>query len=238
MTTENTGTPAPAVVPNVPDVVAPTPKAKVDLSDLQAEADAIARQNQEDETLDLINAGNDAKEEPSEEDVFEDKAEEAETEEPKKPSREAARRARDRETIIRQQAEIAQLRSQTGSITKAQIEQEVESIVGPKPQEKDFPDSYLDYERALIRWDLDRTQQMRRVIASVEARRQEQAEQQIENVEQHKERVEQFRTRNGDLSAKDFDEVMSKGGQFRVSPMVEELILESHKSAHLVYFFA
>jgi hypothetical protein len=79
---------------------------------------------------------------------------------------------------------------------------------------------------------------MRTTVDAVQKAQKERVEGMRENVERHQERVEDFRTRNGDESATDYDAVMAKAQKLMVAPTVEELILESPKSAHLQYFFA
>jgi len=246
-----------------PVVESPAPRQEVDLSDLQAEADAAAQKAAEEEVFDDIKTGTPKKpkaDEPSTEDDEATEADEAaeeadegkddegeedeegkddaepETDEDKRRKRSRADRYRDR--IVRLEQENAQLRSrQGGSQTEAQINEYVESVIGPEPQENDFPD-YLTWERERTAWLLDKRQMVRetkRGIATVQAERQRRM---ADNVEQHQERVEGFRTRNGEESAKDFDAVMGKAKDLRVSPVLEELILESGNSAHLQYFFA
>jgi hypothetical protein len=247
--TEKTGSPAPAVVPNAPAVESPAQRPEVDLSDLQAEQDAASRKAEEDEVFDDINkAGDKEVEAESDEDdaeTDEEAADEAEEEEsddteeakPKKSTR-ADRYKVQRERLIRLEAENAQLRSRAGgSLSTAQLNEHVESVIGAEPQEKDF-ESYLDYEREKTAWLLDKRQVMRETVKGIKQGQQERARQMQENVERHQERVEEFRTRNGDESVKDFDSVMAKAKDMLVSPTVEELILESDKSAHLQYFFA
>jgi hypothetical protein len=249
-------TPAPAVEPNAPAVASPSERQGVDLSDLQAELDSKRNQADEDEIFDDISRtgpreGDDDESEEDEssagdegddedlaaksEDEEEDE-EDADAEEDK--PRKRSRAARYRDQITRLEHENAQLRSRAGgSLTKVQIDEHVESIIGPEPQEKQF-DNFLQYEHEHTAWLLDKRNVMRETTRAVEKAQKERVENMRKNVEAHQERVEDFRTRNGDLSAKDYDAVMSKAQKLMVAPVVEELILESPKSAHLQYFFA
>ena len=246
--TEKTGTPAPAAEPSAPAVAPPSQRQEVDLSDLQAELDSKASQADEDEIFDDIagkskDDGADADDEddadPADEavdgDEDEEKDEDADAEEkPKKRSR--ATRYRDQ--IARLEHENAQLRSHSGgNLTKVQIEEHVESIIGPEPQEKQF-DNFLQYEHEHTAWLLDKRNVMRETVRAVESAQKKRVEEMRVNVERHQERVEDFKNRNGDESAKDYDFVMSKAQKLMVAPVVEELILRSPKSAHLQYFFA
>jgi hypothetical protein len=152
--------------------------------------------------------------------------------------RKRSRATRYRDQITRLENENAQLRSRAGgSLTKVQIEEHVGSIIGPEPQEKQF-DNFLQYEHEHTAWLLDKRNVMRETVKAVESAQKKRVEDMRENVERHTERVEDFRTRNGDESAKDYDAVMAKAQKLMVAPVVEELILESPKSAHLQYFFA
>src|SRR5258705_8421721 len=252
--TEKTGTPAPAAEPSAPAVAPPSQRPEVDLSDLQAEMDSKASQADEDEIFDDITGkgkdGDDSDEDELDADTEDDADAADETDEGKdeekdddadaedgKP-RKRSRAARYRDQIARLEHENAQLRSRAGgSLTKVQIEEHVESIIGPEPQEKQF-DNFLQYEHEHTAWLLDKRNVMRETVRAVETAQKERVENMRVNVERHQERVEDFRTRNGDESAKDYDFVMSKAQKLMVAPVVEELILESPKSAHLQYFFA
>jgi hypothetical protein len=244
--TDEPKTPAPAVVPNAPAVASPFQRTEVDLSDLQAELDSKKSQADEDEIFDdIARTGKGDPEDPEEdpedpedpddpdnEEIDEDPA--AEEDKPRKRSRSA----RYRDQITRLENENAQLRSRAGgSLTKVQIEEHVESIIGPEPQEKQF-DNFLQYEHEHTAWLLDKRNVMRETVRAVEKAQKERVENMRENVERHQERVEDFRTRNGKESAEDYDAVMRKAEKLMVAPTVEELILESPKSAHLQYFFA
>jgi len=237
-----------------PVVESPAPRQEVDLSDLQAEADAIAAKAAEDEVFTDIEKGKKPKDpddsaeeaettdadEAEEADAGKDEEEEGEADddekaEPKKRSR--ADRYRDQ--IARLENENAQLRSRDGGrqLTKTQINEYVESVIGPEPQENDFED-YLTFESERTAWRLDKRQMARQVEASIATSQKERAQRMTENVESHQERVDAFRSRNGEESEKEFDATMAKARNLRVAPAVEELILESGNSAHLQYFFA
>ena len=253
--TEKTDTPAPAAAPSAPAVASPAPRAEVDLSDLQAEMDANAAKANEDEIFDDIakagkpkgddvtddeddagaedaDAADDADEGKDDEESEDDA--DAEGDKPKKRSR----AARYRDQITRLEQENAQLRSRTsGSLTKAQIDEHITSVIGPEPQESDF-DNFLQYEHEHTAWLLDKRNVARETVKAIKAENAQRASRIAENVERHQERVEEFRNRNGELSQKDFDTVMKAAKDLRVAPPVEELILESPNSAHLQYFFA
>jgi len=252
--TEKTGTPALAAETSAPAVAPPSERSSVDLSDLQAELDSKRSQADEDEIFDDI-AGKGKDGDESDEDELADAEDDAEAaddgdggkdgegddadaEEDEDKPRKRSRATRYRDQITRLENENAQLRSRAGgSLTKVQIEEHVESIIGPEPQEKQF-DNFLQYEHEHTAWLLDKRNVMRETVKAVEKAQKERVETMRVNVERHAERVEDFRSRNGEESAKDYDAVMSKAQKLMVAPVVEELILESPKSAHLQYFFA
>src|SRR6266853_1901062 len=224
--TEKSGTPAPAAEPSAPAVAPPSQRQEVDLSDLQAELDSKASQADEDEIFDDIagtskdgDDGLDADDEDDADpaDVADDgdggkdgEGDDAEADDEDGKPRKRSRAARYRDQIARLEHENAQLRSHSGgSLTKVQIEEHVESIIGPEPQEKQF-DNFLQYEHEHTAWLLDKRNVMRETVRAVESAQKKRVENMRENVERHTERVEDFRTRNSEDSAKDYDIVMSK----------------------------
>ena len=248
--TDESKTPAPAVVPNAPAVAPPPQRAEVDLSDLQAEMDAKASAANEEEIFDdIANAGKPKDDAESDEDEAEEadageESDEGDDEEgedddsEEQPQKRKPRHQRYRDQLARLEQENAQLRSRVGgSLSRAQLDQHVEKIIGPEPQESDFT-TFLEYEHEHIAWLGDKRRETRTVIEGMKAAEKERADRMVENVERHQERVEEFKNRNGELSQKDFDAVMAKAKDLRVAPPVEELILESPNSAHLQYFFA
>ena len=240
-------TPAPAVVPNAPAAEQPPNPVGVDLSDLQAEQDALAQKAAEDDVFEDINKTQEKPEKSSDEDDEDAAFKDDESEEEAKdedaaagdePKKKRSRADRYRDQIARLEQENATLRSrQGGSLSQKEIAERVNQAIGPEPQEKDF-DNFVDYDREKTAWILERRQATRQIEAALKAGEQERNQRKAENVDAHRERVELFRTRNGDESAKDFDAVMAKAKDLPVSPVVEDLILESGKSAHLQYFFA
>lgn len=158
---------------------------------------------------------------------------EGEGDEPK-PKR-ASRSERYQRKISRLEQEVAELRSRqtSGSRSESDVAREVEKIVGPKPNEADFKGDYLAYERALTVYELDRRQAEREVKNQGTREQALWAERRRLAAEAHQERVEEFREK-----AKDFDQVLRSASDLKASPVVEDLILDSEKSAHLVYFLA
>jgi hypothetical protein len=222
-------------------------KSAVDLSDLEQpdkegkagddgkakskDNDDDAGASDEDETDDVDGEeGKDGDDDAGDEDGDED-----EDEQPRKKSR--AQRYRER--AERLELENAQLRGRiSGSLTETEVSAKVAAKIGEPPKEADYPNDYLAWERAATAYELDKRQVTREVKAEagraaevVEARN-------AERVDRHKERSLDFRNRDGGKFAADFDDVMSKAKDVKVSPVVEDLVLDSRKSAHLVYFFA
>ena len=140
-----------------------------------------------------------------------------------------------RERIARQDQELAELRSRmpAGRPTQADLDRRVYEIVGAAPQENEFNGDYLAYDRALTIYELDKRQALREASKEASQSANEKAVLNRRRAEDHNDRVENFR-----VSVKDFDTIMEKGGQMKASPVVEDLILDSSKSAHLIYHLA
>lgn len=150
---------------------------------------------------------------------------------PKKSSR----RERYKRRMERLELENAQLRNRqpAGEPAAADVERRVREIVGEAPKESDFNGDYLAFERAQTAYELDVRQTRREVKKEAESSQRERADAMRRKADDHQDRVEEFRTKTDD-----FDKVMAAADKLKASPTVEELILDSDKSAHLVYFFA
>lgn len=128
------------------------------------------------------------------------------------------------------EAELAALRA---ARPQQDVASEVEKIIGKPPREEDFKGDFLAFERAQTVYELDRRQATREVNSRATQHEARAAELRREAAEAHQERVEEFRTK-----AADFDQVLKGASDLKASPVVEDLILDSDKSAHLVYFLA
>lgn len=113
------------------------------------------------------------------------------------------------------------------------VASEVEKIIGKPPKEDDYKGDYLAFERAQTVYELDKRQAEREVRSRTSQQEARAAELRREAAEAHQERVEEFRQK-----ATDFDDVLRSAADLKASPTVEDLILDSDKSAHLVYFLA
>lgn len=133
------------------------------------------------------------------------------------------------------EAEVSQLRSRTTAVSDEAIAAEVVRRIGVEPQEKDFPGDYLGYEKEHTAWLLDKRQETRKVKAEAQQDVEASHRQNVERVGAHKERLTQF-GKSG--AVKDFDKVMAGAKDAKVSPVVEDLILDSDKSGHLTFYFA
>ncbi len=152
---------------------------------------------------------------------------------PKKPSKEP-RHARYQRQIDRLKAQLAEVSSRPGgSLSEADVANAVEEIVGKAPKEEDYKGDYLAFERALTAYELDKRQAAREVKGRIHRQQAAVAERRGELAEAHRERMDEFRPK-----AKDFDEVMKTAANLKASPVVEDLVLESDKSAHLTYYLA
>jgi hypothetical protein len=227
-----------------------------DLSDLQAELDKTADEQPEKgsrkpsresepeapesddaETDDEPDPFDDEDEPEDEGDDDDGESDEGDDEEEgdEKPKPKKSRGARYTAKIKNLEAEVAELRSRTtAAVSDEAIAAEVIKRVGAEPQEKDFPD-YLTWEREHTAWLLDKRQETRKVKAEAKQDVEATHRQNVERVGAHKERLEQF-SKSGVV--KDFDKVMAAAKDARVSPIVEDLILDSEKSGHLTFYFA
>jgi hypothetical protein len=152
---------------------------------------------------------------------------------PKKAKLSGSQRLKHR--LAAAEAELATLRSRQasdGEPTQDAIEREI----GKPPKEEDFKGDFIAYERALTAYETDKrfvSRELRgaaaKAKAAVETARRD-------KVEAHIERVDEFRKR-----VPDFDKQMreaAKAGDLKVSPVVEDLLLDSDKSAHLQLYLA
>ena len=242
------------------DAGAPASGAKwseVDLSDLDAEQEAAAAaadkgegDEDEDET-ESTDEGDDAGDDSSsEEDADEnddgdegDDDEDGDEEEEPRKKRNRSERYRDRIAKLETEVQTLRGRSAAGQLTDAQIDAKVKAIIGEPPKESDFPGDFLAYDREANAYAADKRQVTRQV--KQEAQQAATADQQrnVQRVERHKDRVEEFRTRGSTkeekaANAKSFDDAMKAAKGVKVAPHVEDLIIDSDKSAHLQLYFA
>lgn len=212
-----------------------------------AEGAQAADENQSDETTEDEQESEgsetetgDEGDEPSDGETDEAEGDEADADDedkgeakPKKPSRSE----RYKRQIERLNAEL-RARDQggpRGGLTDDAVAAKVETIIGKKPDQKDFGDDYIGFERAVNAYEVDKRLTTREVKKQGETQAAAQAEMRREMQEDHLERVEDFRK-----TAKDFDKVLKSAADSKLgaNATVEDLVLESDKSAHLVYFLA
>jgi len=239
---------------------APTEAAQtsaVDFSDLDAEQEAESRKAEEagdDEDDESTNSrdgddddadedeGNDEDADDEEDSGDADEDDDEQEDDDDRP-RKKSRSQRYQDQIRRLQDENSQLRGRSaGNLTDEQVAAKVKTIIGEPPQEKDF-DDYLAFDRAAQAYEVDKRQVTREVKA--EAGRATEADnfRKQQRAEQHNDRVADFRTRGATpdekkANAADFDKVMAAAKNAKVAPVVEELILDSKKGAHLQYYLA
>jgi hypothetical protein len=133
----------------------------------------------------------------------------------------------------RLRAENNELRARTAGVRPEDVDGAVERIIGKPPKEEEYRGDYLAYERALTAYELDKRQTTREVRRQVQSQESMRAAQLRDVAEAHQERVEDFKARTPD-----FDAVMAEANrlELKASPALEEMILESENSGHLVYF--
>ena len=129
------------------------------------------------------------------------------------------------------EAENAALRSRSGDGEVSTTE--LEKRIGAAPKEDQYKGDYLAYERALTAYELDKRQVTREMRGEIEKAKTARSERMRDMVEEHQERVDEFKTK-----VADFNDVMKAATGLKVAPVVEELLIESDKSAHLQYFLA
>lgn len=176
-------------------------------------------------------AGGDASETEEQAEGEESEKSDDEDEKPE-PKRKKSGIARLKERLAASEAEVASLRSRAPADSEPSAS-EIEKLIGKAPAEEDYKGDFLAYERALTAYEVDKRQVTRdlkgRATQAQEARKVVQRE----KVEEHQERIEEFREK-----VKDFDATLKAAPSLKVAPIVEDLILESEKSAHLVYHLA
>jgi hypothetical protein len=156
-------------------------------------------------------------------------------EDDKPPRAGTPRHERYQRQIDRLRAENNELRARTAGVRPEDVDGAVERIIGKPPKEEEFRGDYLAYERALTAYELDKRQTTREVRRQVQSQESMRAAQLRDVSEAHQDRIEDFKARTPD-----FDAVMAEANrqELKASPVLEEMILESDNSAHLVYFFA
>lgn len=136
-----------------------------------------------------------------------------------------------KERLAAAQAEAAALRSRISDSEPTQAD--VEKLVGKPPKEDDFKGDFLAFERAQTVYEMRkanaedrlRDQQTQAKTASARAR--------AEAAAAHTERLEEFAEK-----VPDFEKTIKAASHLKASPIVEDLVLESDKSAHIVYHLA
>lgn len=153
---------------------------------------------------------------------------------PQGQSDEARRRARDREKIERLENENKELRKRS-AFQIGDVNAEVERRIGAPPKEADYRGDYLEYDRDLTAYKLDRRIVERQVRMEAQNHEVLRHQQMREAAETHFDRVSEFKERTPD-----YDQVMqqAQAAGLKVSNVVEDLLIESEHSAQLQYYFA
>lgn len=160
-----------------------------------------------------------------------EESEDGESESEEKPKKRASGSERLKRRLAAAEAELQTLRSRSGDgeVTQAAVEK----LIGKPPKEEDFKGDFLAYERALTVYDLRKATAEDRIREQGESAKTARQTAMREAAEAHAERIDEFRSK-----VKDFDETMKGASNLKTAPHVEELILDSDKSAHLVYHLA
>jgi hypothetical protein len=209
------------------------------IAELAAEEDAKSKavaKSEEDDATDedddeTTDEGDDTTDEEGDGEGTDETADEGDEPKKKKPSR----KDRYARQIERLQRENATLRSRQvpAGLSQAELSKRVGEIVGPAPREIDYAGDYLAFERAQIAFEVDTRQATREVKREAAQTKDQYVQSMRQKVDDHEERVEAYRK-----TVPDYDKVMAGASNIKVSPVVEELILDSQRSAALVYYFA
>ncbi len=154
-------------------------------------------------------------------------------EEPEPKPKKESRSARYQRQIERLRTENAELLARLRPVSDISPEAELEKIVGKPPKEEDFKGDYLAFERAVTAYEVHKRIASQQVNTERERAAQRAAEVRGALIQDHNDRMDDLRE-----ATKDFDEVMRKASDIKVSPTVEDLILESDNSARIAYYLA
>ena len=157
--------------------------------------------------------------------------EDGEGEKDEAPKRKKSGISRLKEQLAAARAEAAALRSRASDSEPTAAE--VEKLVGKPPKEDDFKGDFLAYERAQTVYEMRKANAEDRLRDQAAQVKTAQQRAKAESVEAHNERIEEFREK-----VPDFDKTLRSAANLKASPVVEDLILDSEKSAHLVYHLA
>lgn len=159
--------------------------------------------------------------------------EDEEEEQPKKKAK-LSGSERQKRRIAALEAELSTVRSRQpadGGVTADAIEQEI----GKPPKEDDYKGDFLAFERAMTVYETQKamvTRELKAAASKVQTAREAAMR---DAAEAHQERVEEFAEKVPDFKAA-LKKASAEG--LKASPTVEGLILDSDKSAHLLYHLA
>lgn len=156
---------------------------------------------------------------------------EEEEDEPKPQARKKSGVQRLKDRLAATQAELVSLRSRATDSAPSQAD--IEKLIGKPPKEEDFKGEFLAFERAQTVYEMRKANAEDRLRDQTTQAKAASERAKAEAVEAHNERLEEFRGK-----VKDFDATMKAAANLKASPIVEELILDSDKSAHIVYHLA
>lgn len=204
-------------------------------------ADVIAEQSEAPETTEQSEGTTEAETETeetaddaakSDEDKGDDADGKDDSEDEQKPKKRLSGSERLKRRLAAAEAELQAVRSRVGSDGEPSTA-DVERLVGKAPKEEDFNGDFLKFERALTVYELRKAQAEDRIREHTQSTKTAAETRRREMAEAHQDRVAEFREK-----AKDFDATLKAASNLKASPAVEELVLESDKSAHLVYYLA
>lgn len=217
-----------------PDRVDPAPAAKDNQSEAKPDKPAADEPPADPDSAETGSDADDDADAEGEPDADADDGDADQDSEEDKPRKRLSGSERLKRRLMAAEAELASLRSRAPRDGEPS-EKAIEERIGKKPSQTDFGDDILAFDRALTVWEMRAANAKDAIKAEGTAAERAAAERRAEMVEDHNERVDQLAKR-----LPDFVETMKAAGKagLKASPAVEDLIIESDKSAQLLYHLA
>lgn len=137
-----------------------------------------------------------------------------------------------KDKVARLEAVVAERNSVPVVRSDADLDAAIQAEIGPAPKESDFSD-YLEYERAVRKYDQRSIIAEDRIKIRIEQYMQREQARRIELEENYQKGQEKARK-----VIADYDAVINSAVNVYIAKQVEDLVLQSEKSALLAYHFA
>lgn len=175
-------------------------------------------------------------EETEETEVNEESEETEENEESEKPKKKSGfkrriesfqRKLSEKDQEIEFYKKLA-LKEKSDSIETKPVQKTEQQATDSRPDPNDF-DSQIDYIDALTEWKLEQREK-KQSEKQIEQQRQNEAQKKVDSFQKSLSEFKKIQP--------DFDEVLAEASDLEVSPIVQDLIIESEHAARLVYELA